>query len=338
MSKIAGDFSCASLLETQVKIDRIWADAAAQKDYIAEVGTLTALRANQTAQLTDLEETEKTRSVKVMWLTDCSGDTGDNCDDDCSVGGPELEADCKTYALDLCHKIGFTISEKVFRTNNFSKEEVLAKALMSKSKAMDEWITTTVIAILDTFSGVNVFPGIGTIVGTDTYIQAPYWTADLLAYFTEAKVLNKMRNSFMLSGHNLYQQSLLANWKSGNSDGKGDASIFSMMNLVFDLFNLDSTLGAKKTFLIERSAYAFHSKTYFNSTPETLVGAGLTRWTMPSKNLPGVNYDVTYTTRCEGNDIFYDWSLQFYGGFFQNPLPCNGQNTGILSFICGNTP
>ena len=142
----------------------------------------------------------------------------------------------------------------------------------------------------------------------------------------------------MLSGHNLYQQDFLARMKAGNADGAGANNLFSAMNVIFDLFNRDSTLGAKKTFLIERSAYAFHSKTYFSSVPETLIGAGLTRWTMPSKNLPGVNYDVTYTTECVGNDIVFHWSLQWYGGFFQNPLPCNGLNTGILSFICGNTP
>lgn len=341
MSKIAGDFTCGELLETQVKIDRIWADASARKDYQAEVNALTVLRANQTATLKEIEDPEKDRTLKIQWITDCTDADQGDCTDDCVIGGPELEADCKTYALNLCHKIGFTIEEKVFRTSEFSRAEVLAKALLKKSKTMDEWITQQVVAQLDAMSGVNQHDDtmpMAEVVGTETYIGAPYWTAELMAYFAQVSIINKMRNSFFLSGTNLFSATWLAKMNAMNADGKGADNMFSSQDFNFDLFNIDGVLGVRKSLLIERSAYAFATKAYYSDIPVEYNGAGITRFSIPSKNLPGVRYDVNYTTRCAANKMYHDYSLEWHGGFFQNPLPCNSEMTGVLSFVCGVAP
>ena len=340
MSKAAGDFSCGELVETQIKIERIWADASVQKDYQAEVTALTTLMAKQTANLSYLEDKEKDRELQIIWITDCSAASDAVCADDCTIGGRELESDCKSYALDLCFKDGFTIREKLFRTSNFSKEEVLAKAMLKAMRDMDERIARAVVALLASFAGVNQMAAQTGITpsGTDTYIEAPYWTAELMAYFSQAMVLNRMRNSFLLSGQNLYSAMWIAKMNAQNADGKGKDNMLSSIETVFDLFNIDSVLGSKSTLLVEPSSYAFASKSYYGTTPVEYAGFGQKRFSQASKNLPGVTYDFFYTNRCEANEIYHDYSLEFHGGFFENPLPCAGEMTGVLNFLCGEAP
>lgn len=334
MSKIAGDFSCADLQSINVKIEEIWADAAQNKDYIAEVEAARILIANQSTSMQIIEDPIKDRVVHIQWLADCAAHDGDDCVDDCIVGGPEIEVDCRDYTMTLCHKDGFSIAEKKFRGLNIDIDQVIAMNLMTASKGMDEWITRTLIAMLDTFAGVNQYSGgIGTPSGFDTFIPASYWTGDLMAELEMTAIMNHFKNYFMLSGSNLWTQAYLADAKSGNAEGKGAANLMARMKLNYDLFNMDQVLGTKKTFVVERSAYAFVSKNYFTDKPREI--AMLKQYRIPSRNLPGIFYDVTYKAECLNNDITHNWSLQWYGDLFQNPLPCAGNPTGVLTFVCG---
>lgn len=334
MSKFPGDFSCADLQSVNVKLEEIWADAAAQKDYIAEVDAAKILIANQSNSLRIIEDPIKDKTVHIMWLQDCSDHDGDTCEDDCEVGGPPIQVDCNDYRITLCHKDGFSIQEKQFRGLDYDMDEVVAKGILGVSRGMDEWIAQTLVAMIDTFSGTNQYvDGLGTVSGFDTYIPASYWSGDLMAELEMTAMMNKFRNYFMLSGSNLWTQAYLAEAKQGNADGKGAANLMARMKLNHDLWNIDQVLGQKKTFVIERGAYAFVTKAYFNDKPREI--AGLKQYRVASRNLPGVFYDVTYKAECLNNDITHNWSLQWYGDLFQNPLPCDPGNTGVLSFICG---
>ncbi len=335
MSKIAGNFSCADLQSINLKVEEIWADAAQSKDYIAHVDAAKILLANQSSNIKVLEDKFKDRVVHIMWMQDCADHDGDDCEDDCEVGGPEIQVDCKDYEITLCHKDGFSIAEKKFRGIEYDIDEVIAKQLMSVSKGMDEWITKTFIAMLDTFSGQNLYTdGIGVPSGFDTYLAPAYWNGDLMAELEMTAIMNKFSNYFMLSGKNLWTQNYLAEAKKGNDDGKGAAELMSRMMLQHDLYNYDQVLGAKKTHVIERSAYVIAMKNYFDTTPREI--AQLKQYKIASRNLPGVFYDVTYKAECLNNDITHNWSLQWYGDMFQNPLPCANNPTGVLSFVCGS--
>lgn len=334
MSKIAGDFSCADLQSINLKVEEIWADAAQNKDYIANVDAAKILMANQSGNIKVIEDPIKDRVVHLMWLQDCADHDGDDCEDDCDVGGPEIQVDCRDYTMTLCHKDGFSIAEKKFRGLEYDIDEVIAKQLMSVSKGMDVWICRTFISMLDTMAGQNLYSGgIGTPSGFDTFIPASYWTGELMAELEMTAIMNQFKNYFMLSGANLWTQAYLAEANQGNAEGKGQATLMSRMPLNFDLYNMDQTLGTRKTFVVERSAYRIATKNYFDTAPREI--AQLKQYKIASRNLPGIFYDVTYKAECIANDIVHSWSLQWYGDMFQNPLPCANNPTGLLSFVCG---
>jgi hypothetical protein len=60
------------------------------------------------------------------------------------------------------------------------------------------------------------------------------------------------------------------------------------------------------------------------------------RWSIESKTLPGVFYDVIYNNECvANNEIKHNWSLYVKAGIFLNPLGCNDDVTGVIKFVCG---
>src|SRR5688572_19730192 len=118
-SDTAGTFTCAELLAIQASIDRTWQDNQTKVDFISYADTLKIVKSRQTAELRDLENAEKDETVKVYWATDCNTSIED-CGDDCDPSGPELEARCKEYVLDICKQAAFSVREKTFRSSKLS--------------------------------------------------------------------------------------------------------------------------------------------------------------------------------------------------------------------------
>jgi len=71
-SPTAGNFTPALIQKSIAKMDEIWADNQTVNDYVAEVGVLTALRTEQTAKLSIIEQPEKDRVLKIIWVADCN--------------------------------------------------------------------------------------------------------------------------------------------------------------------------------------------------------------------------------------------------------------------------
>lgn len=333
--------TCAELLESKIKMEQIWRDAQANADYIAEVEALKVIKANQRgAEFPDLTDPNKDRTVKIVWLTDCNPNSVVDCPDECTIAGNEIADNCKDYELTVCKSIEFSIPEKRFRTSMWSKEEVMAKSMMTNMRILDEYIVQAMIAKMDTFTGTNAFLGSFSTSGSDTVIPAVNWTPNLYGYFVESMIMNRMRDAYMLSGHNMFQQDWNIMKEAGNAQG-GAANVAkaNTFQKYFDLFNMDSTLGAKKTFLVRPSSMAFVSKNYYGPAPEEIKGkAAIIRYSVQSFNLPFITYDVLHDTECvqglNNGDIKYKWRLSFKGDLFQNPTNCDGTKTGLLSFLC----
>lgn len=335
-SENAGNFDCADLQVINVAIDRAWADNQINKDYTSYAQSLTAIMTEQTASMPDLENVEKDEKVKVYWSADCS-DTLADCDDDCTVGGPTPEAQCKEYQLDICKKAGFSIPEKRFRKSNLTREEVVARAMLKRMKELDEFLARTVIAKLDAFAGVNQYPGIGTVVGGLTYVNPALWTADVMGYLAQVGIMNKLANPFVLNGTNLWQANWQAQFNNLNQNQRDEMAKFGALRTYWDPFNVDTVnAGNKVSYLVDKGAVAFVNKAYYPlNSPIEYLGAGQTRYSIASRNIPGVFYDVVYTNRCVANEIYHDFTLYVNAGIFQNPLGCNPDVTGVLKFQCG---
>lgn len=339
----AGNFSCSQRAEIQLKTEQIWADNAANKDYLGEVEALTAIRAQQTVRLAPLQNPEKDDTVKLIWVKDCDETIAD-CSDECTVGGAELETACETHTLDLCKTVGFTVDEKAMRTNVTDVNELIAKGFLRKMKTLDEYLAQQLVNEVYLMRGVNQYSGgKGTVAGFNTTVPAAFWGPSLFSYFGLVAKKNKFSSPYLLSGTNLYEAAWNTRMNTANSDGKGAANMFGSMTTYFDVFNIDSELDPLKlTFMLDSNAVAFVSKNYYKwsaGSPEADKYGGLgssvgQKYQIESKNLPGVFYDVTHKIVCESNEIKHHFSLQLKAGFFRNPVGCNLNNTGILTFTC----
>lgn len=334
-SGTAGNFTCAELVTITVAVDRIWADNTINVDYISYAEALRVIKERQTADLSALENAEKDEKIKVYFPVDCNTSIED-CDDDCDRSGPELEARCKEYELDLCKQAKFTVKEKMFRKSNLSREEVVARGLAKRLKELDEYLAQSTVAALNSFAGTNFFPGEGTVGGDGTtYLEPSMWTPDLTGYFIQVMMMNKLSGAYMLHGNNLWRHQWTASMNNLNQDQKDQLAKMNAIQQYWDPFNVDSVNTPDKvSYMITPGAMAFASKAYYpqNSPIEYHDD---TRWSIQSKALPGVWYDVIYTNRCVNNDIIHYFALQVHAGIFQNPFGCEQGRTGILKFVCG---
>jgi len=337
----SGDFTCADLVKVTVKMQDMWADSAVEKQYKGNVDAALAVLTEQTAQFTPLEDPNKDNIVRVEWIDDCNNVVAD-CTDECTIVGAESEATCKDYEIAICKEIEYSVDDRKFRGSNMSIDEVTARGWMNKIKALDEEIAKTVVAKVDSFAGVNQYGGgIGNVVGNETYIDAAYWTPAVMGYFAQVSILNKMSNPYLLDGDNLFQQTWIANFNSLNANQASELPKLQTIRTYFDLFNMNAVLAPdKKTFLIDKSAVALVSKSFYGSTPQQILnGADVIRWSIPSNSLPGVTYDVIYQTECSVNSIIHKYKFMARFDVFLNPTSaCAVDNTGVLSFVCGPVP
>ena len=336
MAIVAGDFSPSQLLVTLKKADAMWSDDMMKADFEANVEIWKAIKAEQNADVRVLQETEKDRDVKVHWINSCGVTAEDADGDDCDLAGDELGSDSKTYSLTVNKQYKFTVDEMTFRTNEYSMEDAVAKGFLKADKALAEAICATGMARIESFKGVNgISDGIGTPNGatTETDIAAANWNAAMYAYLYRIAIQNELTNPFLLSGTNLFEENLITRLAQQNGEGKGDANLIKLIRMYFDLFNIDPANSPDlKTYMINRGALAFASKNHYGATPTQYVGAGQSRYSIASRNLPGVRFDVFYTNRCTSETMKHDFKLKVRYDYFLNPTGCDGTRTGVLAF------
>jgi hypothetical protein len=334
--------TCATLVKVQLLMDNVWSDNAKQKDYIANVEAIRAVRENQTVRIEDVLNPMKDRTVTLYWPEFC-GATTTSCADDCTPGGSKPGTQCQDYTLGMCREVNFSVDHKTYRTIAPTMEEAIAVSFLANMQALDEWIAVQAVNKMHSGKGVNGYTGgKGTVSGFETEISPAYWNANLMTYLQLVAKYNKFSMPYLVSGTNLFEAYALAQANAANADGKGAKTMFDSFRMYFDIFNVDSTLGEQATFMLNKNALAFHSKTYWDWSATDGramqfggVGseAGM-RYKIESKNLPGVFYDVIYKIACSGNEVTHNWKIQFNGDIFRNPVGCNPNNTNILEFIC----
>lgn len=336
-SENAGNFECSELLDVLVEIDRIWDDSIMKRDYESKVEALRAIREEQTAFLQILENPEKDIDLKVHWPQDCNESLAD-CSNRCTIGGPIAESGCKSYALDICKTAGFSINENTFRTSNLTRAQVVAKSMAKRLKELDEYLAQTMVAKLDAFAGENqLLDGIGD-PDSDliTYIAPEFWNPDVYGYFVEVQVMNQFSDAFLLHGRNLYQIYWQATMANANQNEKDKLLKLEAIRSYWDMWNVDSIAsGGKTSYMIQKGAVAFANKAYYPlNSPVTYFHDQ--RWSIESKALPGVFYDVIYNNECVNpNEVKHNFSLYVKAGIFLNPFGCNEDVTGVIKFVCG---
>lgn len=331
-----GDISPSTLVNATVKASRIWADNQVNADYKAHTELMKAIRRQQTANLSVLTDPEKDREIKVTWINNCETEAEDGGIDDCDLSGNTSGTLAKTYGLSIQKKKNFTVDEMSFRTNTFDLDEFIAREMLTADKILSNTITKMAAARMESYKGTNLLTDDQGTVNTttgDTDIPANEFDATIFAYFQLAAEMNDFASPVLVSGRNLWKELLITRAGGANANGKGLANLAGLMPLMHDLRNIDTmNAGVYKTYMLAKGAMAFASKNYYKPKPTVYQGVGQTRWSMPSRNLPGLTYDVFYTNRCEGVKIKHDFSVNAKFDFFLNPLGCNDDRTGILAF------
>jgi hypothetical protein len=337
-----GTFDCGKLLEVKAKVVEIFeGEGVIGKEYIADVEPALAILQSQTANFEVLSQPEKDREVKVYWLDDCDDTDPETCTDQCAIDGDEIGDNCANYALSECFEKSFSVTEERFRTSLWSREEVVARALLKKMKLMDEFWAAKVIAFLDASAGVNGYAGQYTVSGNATYIPATGWNPDVFGYIDTVMWKNKLSLGKMLSGTLLKQYMWKVGMEVGNPTGAAEQAKLTSFGVPYFDRRLDDILGEKALFMWDANSTALVTKARHEAYgPEgrkvdTSSGPGILMQTIESQNLPGITYDLYYQEVCASDDITHKWKIKTRGDVFLNPLGCSNDRTGVLKFVCG---
>lgn len=330
--------NCAILPEIEMMVQANF-DSRIKTDFTPRSESAKAIIENSTASFAELEGV-KDREIKINWLTYCDAAVQD-CTDDC-VNEPvaQIAAHCENYSLSQCKETeGFFVDEKDLRDKRYETQELIALGLTKDAKVLDEYISMQAVAAVNAFAGVNAYDNPGwTVNGTQTEIPAAQWSPSMVAQLAMTAELNQFSDAYLLSGQNLYIANWNANLDATNPDGPAMKNRANYFKTYFDLFKLDNyNSGVRKTYMIQKGALAFASKSYYKSYTSANPFKGpndVLIWSMPSPSLTGVTYDVHYKYTCVNNKYIHSFKLKTKFDFFENPLGCDPTNTGIITFVC----
>ncbi len=362
MSITGGEFNETLLLQSRDRADRMMLDDRIRQQFIPKIAIYNYINGLQTATLNSALNARpgKELDVEIMWMNACEDFSMD--DDSCKLGDKEVSTNTQTYTLSKRIAKGFQIKDYIFRDNEFNAEEAIAKAMLQIDKQIAEEFSRHLVGKLDEFSGVNQIDSAENrlIDGNTTFIPPEEWTAELMAYFARAAIMNRFSNPVMLTGHNMWESLYVARAKQGDFDAGKDYVLWNGMPIWFDLFNMDTTLDDYTTFMVSQGAVAMASKTWFPDSPFRSFTD--MRYTMPSRFLSGMKYDVLYSNRCypqetadskqyaaaehyQKDTLLHQWKVVLTADLFLNPFGCDatedddddlgGENSGILKFVNG---
>lgn len=339
--------SCAVLTAGYFTQKEMFKDSARNAEYIAEVNVMKAITANQTANITYLEDSKKKKTARIFWNKFCDTTTSTTDPDFCVITGPEADAECKDYAITRQVSKTFTVDEALYENSNLSAAEVIADLMMKTKKALDEKIASVSVAVIDGFTSPNLYTqkGIGCpgVVGppenwASTYIPPALWTPELMHYFLDVKRINKFTAPFLLDGKNLSATAWKAMMNAGNANGSGADKMIGVLPYYEDLVNVQA-VSPNKTFMIDRGVLALANRARWTGNNATNPIQEKERWkySEASDNIPGITYDVYVTEVCSGPYTKLNFLVHTTWDLFNAPTNCYGSN-GILEFVCGPCP
>lgn len=344
MSTIAGVFSETLLRDLRVKADELMFDDRIKQQFSPNIGILQAIQAAQTAQLTpkfmqikDSQGKAKKYDVEVMWENACEI-VAEECGV-CDNAGEKLSTNAQIYSLDFCKQVPFSVSEYDLVDNEFDWSTLIAKGLLKADVELVNALAAYAVSVLNANKGVNAMGtgSKGVVSGADTYVEAAYWDAKLIAYFSRVAQLNKFTAPILASGANLYEDNFIIGKMTGDANGKGNAALMGTFPIYWDLWNIDTVNTPDLvTYMLSMGSVALANRTYNPSNLEVVNAPDLQkRWTIPSKFVPGITYDVFYDAECDNDFVKHNFRLKLLADVFVNPAGCTATNTGILTFVCG---
>lgn len=348
-----GDFSNTELKALQFRTDQVWQTERRNQEFMAETSTIDALRANQNAQVRVFEGTadRDNKDVEISWLVS-SGITGtQDSASVCSPTGTEMESNKKTYDLSFDKEVATPLKVKRWgelRDNIMSADNQVALGLLKMAKELDDQINVSSHARLVSFKGQNKMPSsVGNeltgwdITTANTYIDSNKWDENLFIELAIMNRWNKFSNPFMIHGLNYLKDSAIYGFDRVNDDERDKILKLTQFPHYFDPVTFAAQSVSLTSYVVDANSVAFVSKNYHTGVVQQK--ADVVTFPYPSRNLPGVVYDVTVTTVCEnsedGKRETYSDTYQMRGKYdiFNAPTITTG-DTGVLEIKKGQRP
>lgn len=331
--------SCGYLNVIQKMADDIWNDPMKNNDLVADVVSAKAVLDNQAVNFREVTGSKKNKELMVEWLTKCDVDT-QSCTDDCTISGSDAEPSCEVYDIECLQESSFKVPLRHYRERTIDMQESIAFNKLIHMTALDEWLAQYILTGILTCAGTNLFTGgIGNVVNTITYIAPQYWDDNIWAYLDQLRRLNKFRNPYFITGNLLYPLLFNRPLEACDANGCGNYKKMQTMKVYQDPENVE-TVAPGQAFLLHKNAVAFVSKAWnpLNAANAVNYAGNYWEWSEPSKNIPGIVYDIIMTETCEGDEFYQAMKIKLNGLFACNPYPCDEDNTGVIVLECGTAP
>ena len=341
-----GVFTPTELVEIQTTLEAKWKEPQFAKEYTPRGETAKAIKENQTATFTELENPDKQREVAVKWADWCddTATTTTNADSCVHADCDEPDPKTKTYALNTFLEDCYTVTQEDFQTSVLNEQEVVANGLMAKMKNLYELFNTKILAVALANVGDNPLltnPATGTTytVNADGSTEIPANEFDMqhfYPYLAQVLTLLRSNNNFMIDGANFFQAAILAKAADKNADGKTDLQLFTEFYPYYnDLLGMTRAGLQSETFIFDKGSMALANRVKWPAKPtlySTTNAGSFYRYSIPFTPLPGFSLDVQYEQTCTNGDIAFVWNLKLRAGIFVNPILCDAGNTGIWNF------
>jgi|GEM_PF-4624373 len=347
----AGTFTASVLPDVLIKINEMFSGERHTPELNKDIQTIQALAERQTARFDKLDvllDHMDCRGAKVVFLKDCTN-TAINLITDpitsCTLTGAETESESLTLANNLGYADSFSVKEEDCK-DLFTIADKIAFLMASKMAAIEEKLNLACIAFLIANEQPVADPLTYTETGNIVNIPTDAWTPALLAEMAVMAKLSNLYSPFIISGSNLYVANFLADYRSQSSPSVDAVLKSGPFDIIFDIKNIDTTVGANATFMVDPSSYAFWSTNQFQNTApqEFSKGSTLYVWKQRAPRLVYNNNGVL-------TPVFFDMSTQetcavvsgtryvnrvfeivFRGGLQLGPQVCSATDTGILQF------
>lgn len=324
------NFEAAALAAIALRAEAMWTGAQALNNPVnAEAAR--AVLVNQTAQFREFDDyTTKNKKVNVTWLDTCDL-VDEECEPNCEITGPEIDAQVEEYEPTICRKIDFSVDETAGRDDIYTVQEKSAAALSRAIGKLDEFWARQVMSSLDLYAGVNAFPAPWTYDAANrtTNIPAAQYNLSMYANLILQAQRNNLGNAYFIENGDLMAELLNAQLDGGNWDGKGDLARSQALRMYHDLFNFGKAGVTDSLFAINPNAVAMKTVNYNADSPKTLGGTvQQVVYTVPSRVLPGVKYDVYYSFTCTTPagaaraHYVHAWRIETNGFVALNPTDC----------------
>jgi hypothetical protein len=307
-------------------------------DNPADVASLVGQLNRQTARFDFIQGSgrgSKKRQFLAHWTKLCAP-TVSSCTTVCDLASTMSTDDSTTYTIDQCKEVKFLEDQggpsDRFRLAPYDREMEIAKQLVRHLNALDTHLAEQYIAFLVANKGAHEFTeaSIGSANGLDWEVPANQWTDDLALEMSLAAQISRFPQAYILDGLNLYNVIRKAGFYGANDNGRGEAAIWNSMTYVSDPLKM-RTAAADTTFVINPGSLALVTDNWHTPVPES-PAPGHTIFSINSRNLPGVSYDVTRVAACSSNTYVNSWKIVSNYTFVINPEGCTENRTGILSY------